>query len=234
MVWKDGSGKTLADYPHPSVAVDVAVLTVSWQRGEGQLCVLLHRATTGNTAGRWGLPGTFVRVDELLADAALRVLRDKVAVTGERPEQLGVFDAVDRDERGRVISVAHVDLVPKERLPQLSADCVLAPLSGQPVRAKIPGRQARLPYDHDRIVERAVDWARHAYQHGPDPHHLIGQEFTLYQLRQLHEAVLGDQTPHKDTFRRRMETHIVAAGRVASGSVGRPAELYRRRETDDP
>lgn len=208
----------MGDYPRPSLAVDVALLTVI----DGGLAVLLHKADEGFAAGKWALPGTFVRENELLSEAALRVLREKCGVAGESPRQLRAFDALDRDERGRVVTVAHVDLVPS---PGLGA-AHLAPISGEKVI--IPGRQQRLPFDHDQIVVEAVHWARAAYTERPDPCGLLGEEFTLYQLRKLHEAVLGGrETPAKDTFRRRMEALVVESGRMSSGTVGKPARLFR-------
>ncbi len=220
MVWTDGSGRALAEYPHPSLAVDAALLTVF----DGHLAVLLHKSTEGFATGKWALPGTFVREDELLADAALRVLREKCAVAGESPRQLRVFDALDRDERGRVVTVAHADLVPSMGLEAAQ----LAPITGE--RVTIPGRQQRLPFDHDEIVAEAVRWARSIHSEQPDPCGLLGEEFTLYQLRKLHEAVLERrETPAKDTFRRRMEGLVVETGRMSSGSVGKPARLFRRR-----
>ena len=208
----------MADYPHPSLAVDVALLTVV----EGALAVLLHQSSEGFAAGKWALPGTFVRQDELLSAAALRVLQDKCGVAGESPRQLRVFDALDRDERGRVVSVAHVDLIPAANLQGAR----LAPIAQEHV--VIPGRQQRLPFDHDQIVAEAIRWVRTAYTERPDPCRLLGQEFTLYRLRKLHEAVLGEsETPAKDTFRRRMEGLVEATGRLSSGSVGKPARLFR-------
>src|SRR5947209_1060501 len=93
MVWRDGAGKRLADYPQPSVAVDVALLTVAPNGSRPSLAVLVHRREEDT----WSLPGSFLRIDERLDAAALRALRDKVGVTGERPRQLRVFDDPDRD-----------------------------------------------------------------------------------------------------------------------------------------
>jgi 8-oxo-dGTP diphosphatase len=219
MVYRDSSGKALADYPRPSLAVDVALLTVV----DGALAVLVYKPDEGFAAGKWALPGTFVRPDELLSDAALRALREKVGVVGESPRQLRAFDALDRDERGRVVSVAHVDLVPSARLE--GAD--LMPIEGS--RAVLAGRQRRLPFDHDEIVAEAVGWARDAYRENPDPSWLLGEEFTLYHLRKLHQAVLGPtEDLLKDTFRRKMEPLLKETGRMLTGSVGKPAMLYRR------
>ena len=115
--YRDSAGKTLADYPRPSVAVDAALLTVV--PGEDCLSVLqVQRAEGpgGNPPAGWGLPGTFLHEGELLLDAVQRCLREKAGVDGTRPRQLHVFDKPDRDDRGWVLSVAHMDVVRPELL----------------------------------------------------------------------------------------------------------------------
>jgi len=225
-MWTDSSGRALSDYPRPSVAVDVALLTVTWTGRMGQLAVLLHQPTGGFAAGSWGLPGTFVREDELLADAALRALRAKVGVTGQAPQQLRVFDALDRDERGRVLSVAHLDVVPEQDLTATGTSWTLVPITAGRVRVQ---GQRRMPYDHDRIVTEAVSWVRSAYQRHPDPFALLGEEFTLSDLQKLHEAVAGHPLV-KDTFRRGVAASLRRTERERSGTVGRPAALYRHQD----
>ncbi|GEL23882.1 NUDIX hydrolase [Pseudonocardia sulfidoxydans NBRC 16205] len=215
MMWRDHSGRTLADYDRPSVAVDVALLTVV----DDGLAVLLHERTGEHETGRWALPGTFLHVDETLAEAALRALRDKAGVTGHRPDQLGVLDRVDRDSRGRVLSVAHVDLVPAETLLTGGDGLRLAPVTEL--------ADASLPFDHDEIVARAVRWARDLHRLDPDPRGLLGAEFTLLELQRLHEAVAGTEF-QKDTFRRIMIGGLDETGALSRGGVGKPARLFRR------
>jgi 8-oxo-dGTP diphosphatase len=207
MTWRDGSGRTLAEYPHPSLAVDIALLTVR----DGQLSVLLHERPDATRA----LPGTFVRIDETLAGAALRALRDKVGVTGQAPAQLRVFDDPARDDRGRVLSVAHVDLVPLARLD--AALHLLTPIEGT----------GPLAFDHAEIVRHAVAWARALYAATPDPRGLAGDLFTLLELQRVHEAVEGAPL-QKDTFRRRVIDRLRDTGSHTRGGVGKPARLYRR------
>jgi 8-oxo-dGTP diphosphatase len=96
-------------------------------------------------------------------------------------------------------------------------------------RVVVPGRQQKLPYDHNAIVTEAVRWARVAHRDRPDPSGLLGESFTLYELRKLHEAMLGErESPGKDTFRRRMEGLVEETGEMSSGTVGKPARLFRR------
>src|SRR3954470_2991668 len=94
----DRRGKTLADYDHPSVAVDTALLTLP---PDGQLSVVLVK---DSGAGDWRLPGTFLHLGETLADAVQRSLKVKAGVGGRSPKQLHVFDDPNRDDRGWVLS----------------------------------------------------------------------------------------------------------------------------------
>lgn len=216
----DEHGKKLTDYPRPSVAVDTAVLTVD----DGELCVLLVPGAGGQ--GR-SLPGTFLHEGENLAGAVLRSLAQKAGVTGREPQQMHVFDDPRRDQRGWVLSVAHLDVVPVEKL----ADALSA---GRAELARVgpgPGAHEPLPqldYDHGAIVAKAVERLRAQYRENPDPWVLLPKPFTLRRLQLLHEAVAGELV-RKDTFRRHMERCLVPTGEMSDGGRGRPSRLFRRR-----
>lgn len=248
--WRDSHGKRLVDYPRPSLAVDVAVLTllpgtprpVTTRASEpferGVLAVVVHRrppdpdAEEGNAAaaGSWALPGTFLHKDERgLADAARRALRDKCDIKKAEPRQLRVFDEPGRDPRGWVVSVAHWAVVPYRDVARVLSerDDVVA----RPVAA--PGALDDLAFDHREIIASAVEQMRAEYAREPDPAGLLAEPFTLLHLRVLHEAVLGE-TLQKDTFRRRMEPQLTAEGGILTGAVGRPAQLYHRSKRSRP
>src|SRR4051812_28123321 len=109
VAYRDSHGKALEDYPRPSVAVDTAVLTVG---PSGTLDVLLVQRDDKDGYGAWALPGTFLHEGESLEEAVLRSMDQKAGIRGTAPRQLHVFDAPDRDERGWVLSVAHVVVLP--------------------------------------------------------------------------------------------------------------------------
>lgn len=216
MTYVDATGRTLEDYPRPSLAVDTAVLTVT----DDGLAVLLVR-DPADPGSPWRLPGTFLHPGERLADAVARALQGKAGL-GERtlarpPAQLHVFDAPDRDDRGWVVSVAHLATAPAAALAALD-----------PGRARlVPVDDAHgLPFDHDEIVRFAVDELRRRYATQADPERLLAAPFTVKELRTLHEAVAGRDLP-RDTFRRRVLPELRATGRMQQGQVGKPAELYR-------
>ena len=93
----------LTQFPRPSVAVDTAVLCPVPRRG-------LHVLLTHSGDGAWQLPGSILRPQERLAEAVARCLREKARLVDRATVQLHVFDQPDRDDRGWVISVAHLDV----------------------------------------------------------------------------------------------------------------------------
>lgn len=205
--YRDSHDRALTDYPRPSVAVDTAVLTVP---PGAALSVLLVR-----TGDEWRLPGTFLHEGERLADAVLRSLQIKAGVSGLSPRQLHVFDDPARDNRGWVLSVAHLDVVPWSRL---TIDESLAKI----VSVADAGA---LPYGHNEILDQAVATLRSSYASTPDPAGLLEHPFTLRQLQQLHETIAGEPLM-RDSFRRAMEPQLAATGEVAAGTVGKPARLF--------
>ncbi len=221
---RDASGRTLEDYPRPSVAVDTAVLTVE----RGKLCVLLVQpasaaqpACADDAPPAWRLPGTFLHPGETLSDAVGRSLRERAGVHGLRPEQLHVFDDPGRDDRGWVLSVAHLDVVRADRIPATPRNRLVP-------TADVPA----LPFDHRAIIHFAVAALRRRYASAPDPFEIMEPaepdgSFTLRELRLTHEAVLGRALP-PDTFRRTMQEALAETGRRSQGRRGKPATLYRR------
>jgi len=99
------------DYPRPMVTVDIAIVT-----REESPRILLIRRKHEPFAGSWALPGGFLDMDETLEAAARRELDEETGVAVGKLTFLGLFDAVDRDPRGRAISAAS-SYPPRRRSP---------------------------------------------------------------------------------------------------------------------
>jgi 8-oxo-dGTP diphosphatase len=128
-------------------------------------------------------------------------------------------------------------------VPQPQDERALVEARGDLVPVSAEGRlvgEGPLLFDHDQIVEAAVQALRSRYEiryryvdiH-PDPDGFLSEPFTLHQLRKVHEAVVGAEL-HKDNFARRMKEHVEAmlcGGKpvLSDGLRGRPATLYRKR-----
>lgn len=228
--------RTLDAYPRPGLAVDVAVLSVQSpvdQEGPtqrpGALVALVQQRTS--TPRGPVLPGRFVRERQTLAQAVHDVLEIKVGITTERlPRLLELLDDPDRDERGWIVSAAHTLVLPPSGTGAALGSWVPVDENGRLASGE------RLVFDHERILSSAVRRLRDRYERRPDPDHLLGDAFTLGELRAAHEAVLGAPL-HRDTFNRRMLDHLEEVSRggevLTRSSGGRPARTYRRRTRRD-
>ncbi|WNV74108.1 NUDIX domain-containing protein [Geodermatophilus sp. DSM 44513] len=223
--------RTLLDHPQPSVAVDTAVLTVlppeRTGRGDdrGELAVLQVRRAGGHKRGQWSLPGTFLHGGELLAESVARSLREEAGLGDDVvPRQLRVFDAVDRDTRGRVLSVAHAVWLPHARLAPVVA------AAGGGLRLVPVGEVGPMPFDHPEVVAAAVAQGRAEYAERADPGRLLPDSFTLHELWVVHDAVAGHFASTEDAFRLRAVRLLEPSSELPrKPAVGRPARLYRRR-----
>jgi len=226
------AGYDASEFPHPSLAVDVVLLTVS----EDGLRVALVRRDEHPCLGCWALPGGFVGMKESLDAAAARVLAAKARLKGVFLEQLYTFGAPARDPRTRVVSVAYYALVHPGRLTvadvaELQLGRVQVPWSGEtggPVAVLgADGEALRLAFDHAEVIGMAIKRIRGKLDYAPIGFQLLPPTFTLRDLQAIHEVILG-RPLNKDSFRRRM----LASGELQptgerEQTVGhRPAELY--------
>ena len=104
-------------YPKPSVTVD----TVIFRENDGKKQVLLIKRGNHPYRESWALPGGFLNMEEELAAAAAL-------------EEIGVYGAVGRDKRDRVLTVAYVAVVGNEMSAQAgddAAECAWFDLSWQ-------------------------------------------------------------------------------------------------------
>lgn len=205
-------------YPRPSVTVDVVIVTLR----DNELHVLLIKRETEPYRGKWALPGGFVNIDEALDAAARRKLEEETGVSHVYLEQLYTFGELDRDPRGRVISVAYIALVPTPLTVHGGSDTGDAqwwPISSMP----------SLAFDHSDIVQYALTRLRYKIEYSPVGFRLMPPEFTLSELQKAYEIVLGEPLDKRNFRRRIMEAEVIEPLDEVRSGDGRPARLYRFR-----
>lgn len=133
-------------YPRPSLTVDIAI----FKEYEGCYEVLLIRRKNEPFEGKWALPGGFVDMDETVETAASRELFEETSLSEIHLEQFHVFSEVDRDPRGRTVSVVFTGFLNND----------------QEANAKDDAREARwfdvkklpeLAFDHRKIVDMLIE-----------------------------------------------------------------------------
>jgi len=206
------------EYPRPSVTVDCVVFGVD----EQTLKILLIERDVEPFRGEWALPGGFVRLDEDLESAARRELAEETGVTKLYLEQLYTFGAVERDPRGRVITVSYYALV------RLAEHRVKAATDARNAAWVAIDDLPRLAFDHRKIVEVARDRLRGKVRYEPIGFELLPRKFTLTQLQTLYEIVL-ERSLDKRNFRKKIlgMDLLVDLEEFEAGVAHRAARLYR-------
>lgn len=104
-------------FEQPSLTVDMLLLTIDSKKVQNvrklptkSLRVLLIKRNEHPYIGQWALPGGFVRIDENIEEAAYRELEEETAIKNVYLKQLGTYGDVNRDPRGRIVSIAYMSL----------------------------------------------------------------------------------------------------------------------------
>jgi 8-oxo-dGTP diphosphatase len=215
---------------------------------DGKLCLLLSPRKDPPYEGRPALPGKFIGTEES-AEEAVQYLMDEMLPGAEVfREQLYTFTEVNRDPRGRVISIAYLAAVPWARLaPILPADGAgprffdVSLAGGSLCLEDSEGLRligGDLAFDHGRIIETGVQRLRGKIDYTDIAFHFLNdpRAFTLGELQAVYEAVL-EKTVDGSNFRRTIQNRYEETGRIAQTDRaeaprrrGRPPAIYRMTE----
>lgn len=217
--------KSFSSYSNPSLATDLIVF--GYQGDE--LSVLLLNRKQEPFKDQWTLPGAFLQIEETFKDTCERVLQTKLGLSNIWLEQLYSFDAIDRDPRGRVISVAYFALVNPQRF-ELVAGTMANDVKWFNVK-KLP----KLGFDHKKIFRSAHERLRAKILYHPVGFELLNERFTLPELHTLYETVL-DAAIDRRNFRRKIldSGYVVATGEKQTGAQNRHPDLYQFNKNLEP
>jgi hypothetical protein len=206
--------------------VSLAVSTVVFalrphpKTGRDTLWLPLVRRIREPYEGDWALPGGPLEDDQDLATSASHTLLRTTGLESGYLEQLYSFGEIDRSPADRVVSIVYWALV----RPGEAARAV----DGENVEWFVADEVPSLAFDHNQIVEYAIGRLRAKITYSPIAHAFLNPEFTLAELREVHEAVLRKPLDPAN-FRRQVlaSNTIVPTGTCVTGTSHRPPALYR-------
>lgn len=203
--------------------IKVAVDAIVFGYANNSLNVLLIKQKYGVLKNRWALVGGFVKDDESLNDAVNRELQEEAGITVNYLEQLYTFgDAIDRDPRFRVISVAYFALVNSTKLvltPDTDADdAQWFSMNDLP----------ELAFDHSEILKTAFQRLKSKLRYQPIGFDLLPQEFLFSELENLYCSILDKEIDRRN-FRKKILSFgiIEETEKFSDKKNGRPAKLFR-------
>jgi 8-oxo-dGTP diphosphatase len=212
------------DFERPLVTVDVLIFSLL----DAALKVLLVRRPDDPEdpfPGRWALPGGFVDVtkDRTLQACASRKLREKTGVGAPYLEQLGSWGSAARDPRGWSATHVYFALI---HAPDLRGSVGRGSVDSQWVEVDKASR-SRLAFDHSEILDAAISRLRGKVEYTSLPAFLLAEPFTLPQLQEAYEVVLG-RPIDKSAFRKRMlDAEFLKEAGTVEGPLSRSAMGYR-------
>lgn len=234
--------KKLECYPDlyvPGHSIDCVVL--GFRQGQIQVLLLEWRSSD-----IWGIPGGFIGKEETLEAAARRVLEERTGLGNIFLRQFHTFGGLGRrrvatkkadiDEvyskmpaksqawlNQRFITTGYYALVDAEaaqpRPDYLSSACEWRPVNDLPMTMM----------DHAKIIQRALDQIRVEIKYLPLGGSLLSEPFTLVELREMYEAILGESLD-RGNFQRKMLRlgHLIRTEeKKKSGGAHRAPYLYR-------
>ena len=130
-------------YPRPALTVDCAIFC----KYQNQFHVLLIQRANDPFKEMWAFPGGFVDMDEDIDTAAYRELKEETGFNGIKLQQFKAYGAVDRDPRGRTVSIVYLGVIESGTLPVVEGDDDALKAQWIPVNA-LPN----LAFDHALII----------------------------------------------------------------------------------
>jgi 8-oxo-dGTP diphosphatase len=197
-----------------SFSIDVILFT---PRGK-HLAALCVRADDPRARERWMLPHDEAPVGESLDTAARRIAKAACGVEPTWIEQVGAFGDDRRHPTDAPLSIGFAAVVPVTDVEQTSEDYAWFSVSEPPTMA--PRQRA--------MLDAGLEALRTRMDHAPIAFRLLPPMFTLSELQQMYELLLGKRL-HKASFRRALQAAFLVepTDEWRSEGRGRPAQFFR-------
>jgi 8-oxo-dGTP diphosphatase len=207
----------------PVIAVSTVIFALrADESGCRRLALPLVRRIRDPFNGQWALPGGPLESTATLAESAAHTLSETTGLSPAYLEQLYAFGNLDRSSTAteRVVSIVYWALVG-------GAEAERA-IESENVQWFFADDLPELAFDHNLIVEYALWRLRNKVGYSRVAHGFLNEQFTLAELREVYEAILGKQLD-PGNFRRAVESSgaVVATGERVEGTKHRPPMLYR-------
>lgn len=202
--------------------IKLSVDAVVFGYEEGVISVLLIKRKYDPFKGKWAIPGGFVLNDESLETAVERELQEETGVKINYLEQLYTFGDVERDPRGRVVTVAYVGLVRPNTFK------IFASTDAAQVQWFTIDELPELSFDHKKILAIAIARLQAKITYEPIGFELLDTKFPFSDLEKLYTTLLGRPIDRRNFRKKMIGLNVLDEldEKISKGS-GRPANLFQ-------
>ncbi|MDT0688201.1 NUDIX domain-containing protein [Salegentibacter sp. F188] len=162
----------------------------------GKLKLLVFKRRVEPLKGEWSLIGSFVRLEEDVAEAAKRVLKEITGLENVFMEQLKAYGRASRDPGYRCLSIAQYALI---RISEYDEELV----EKHGARWYDIGAVPDLVLDHNWMVQDALERLKQKARYQPIGFELLPEKFTIPQLQKLYEVIYQKELDSRN-FRKKL------------------------------
>lgn len=187
---------------------------------ENKLKVLLIRSDLKKFSSKWSLLGDLVKPDEDLDASAYRILKQRTGLDDLYLEQVHTFGNTSRHPAGRVVTVAYCSLINIQNHKLKIHDNELHWHDVHSI--------GELAFDHKEIFDTCYCRLQKRVQEHPLGFSLLPNKFSLRELQNLYEAILGIKLDRRN-FRKKFFAmdFLVDMDEIEQNVPHRPGKLYK-------
>lgn len=204
------------DYFNIAISVDCVIFGYD----DKDLKVLLIKSDLEEFEGLYSLLGDLVRPDEDLETASYRILKERTGLDDVYLEQVQAFGSLDRHPSGRVITIAYYSLI-DVRNHKLKLD-------NNELHWHSVKMIKNLAFDHKLILDTSLMRLQQQVMENPVVFNLLPEKFSLRQLQELYEAILGYELDRRN-FRKKISIKdwLTDINEMEADVPHRPGKLYK-------
>ena len=203
-------------YPHPAVAVDCVIFGYDGSN----IKVLLIQRKNYPYKTSWAFPGGFINMNETAEEAACRELEEETGLKGVVVRQLYTYTDIERDPRERDISIAHYALT---RITEVKAGDDAKNVRWFPLN-EIPN----LAFDHDIILNKALNTLKERIYFEPIVFELLPEVFKMSELQNVYENILGIKFDRRNFYKKMNKLEILTEVEGRAKDTSRRIPIYYR------
>ena len=206
----------VSNYPKMPITVDCVIFGFD----DKELKVLLIRSDLKKYQGLWSLLGDVVQESEEIDAAAYRVLEQRTGMSDVYLDQVKTFSHPKRHPGGRVITVAYCSLLNVQHHNLQITDNELHWHSVSSI--------TEMAFDHLEILQTCHKWLQKMIQENPVGFNLLPDKFSLRELQNLYEAILGVELDRRN-FRKKFANMdlLIDLNEMEEDVPHRPGKLYK-------
>jgi 8-oxo-dGTP diphosphatase len=205
-------------YAYPKVPLTVDCVIFGFEANK--LKVLLIQSDLAIYKNQYSLLGDFVRDNEELDDAAYRILKQRTGMNNVFLDQVKAFGNPTRHPGGRVITIAYCSLLNIQHHALNIHDNQLDWFDYAAV--------SEMAFDHKEITDACHAWLQKRIQEHPLGFNLLPVKFSLRELQNLYEAILGLRLDRRNFRKKFASMNLLIDTKEMEQDVShRPGKLYQ-------